>query len=50
MTYSYYLRCVPLPFPYRVKRLDAPRMQHIASSVVDVEGARLIEEWIKQLR
>ena len=34
----------------RMKRLDAPRMPRVASSVVDEEGARLIEEWIKQLR
>ncbi len=35
---------------WRMKRLDAPRMPRVGSSVVDENGALLIEEWIKQLK
>jgi uncharacterized repeat protein (TIGR03806 family) len=35
---------------WRMKQLDAPRMPRIASSVVDQEGVRLVEEWIKEMK
>ena len=35
---------------YRMKRLDAPRMPRVASSVVDDEGVKLVEEWIKGMK
>jgi hypothetical protein len=34
---------------YRMRKLGLGRMPHVASSVVDEEGAKLIEEWIKGL-
>ena len=33
----------------RMKRLDADRMPHVASSVVDNDAVKLIEAWINQL-
>jgi hypothetical protein len=35
---------------YRMKRVDATRMPRIASSIVDEEGVRVVEEWIKAMR
>ncbi len=35
--------------PYRMRRLGLGRMPHIASNVVDGEGAELIEKWIKEM-
>jgi uncharacterized repeat protein (TIGR03806 family) len=34
---------------YRMRKLGLGRMPHIASNVVDTEGAELIEQWIKGL-
>jgi hypothetical protein len=34
----------------RMKTTDATRMPRIASSVVDEEGVKLVEEWIKEMR
>jgi uncharacterized repeat protein (TIGR03806 family) len=34
----------------RMKKTDATRMPRIASSVVDEEGVRIVEEWIKEMR
>jgi len=35
---------------YRMKKLGLGRMPHIASNVVDDQGVKLIQEWIKQLQ
>jgi uncharacterized repeat protein (TIGR03806 family) len=35
---------------HRMGRLGLGRMPHIASNVVDQEGVRLIEQWIKEMR
>jgi uncharacterized repeat protein (TIGR03806 family) len=35
---------------YRMRQTGAARMPRIASSVVDEEGVRLVEEWIKEMR
>jgi uncharacterized repeat protein (TIGR03806 family) len=35
---------------YRMKRLDAPRMPRVASSVVDEEGVKIVEQWIKEMK
>lgn len=35
--------------PFRMARLGLGRMPHIASSVVDEEAVKLLQEWIKQL-
>jgi uncharacterized repeat protein (TIGR03806 family) len=35
---------------YRMKLLGLGRMPHVASSVVDEKGARLVEEWVRNLR
>jgi hypothetical protein len=37
-------------FVARMKRLGLGRMPHVASSVVDADGVKVIEEWIKSLR
>jgi uncharacterized repeat protein (TIGR03806 family) len=34
---------------YRMEKLGLGRMPHIASNVVDAEGAELIKEWIKEM-
>jgi uncharacterized repeat protein (TIGR03806 family) len=34
----------------RMKTTDATRMPRIASSVVDEEGVKIVEEWIKEMR
>ena len=34
---------------YRMKQVNEHRMPRVASSVVDADGVRLVEEWIKQL-
>jgi uncharacterized repeat protein (TIGR03806 family) len=34
---------------YRMRKLGLGRMPHIASNVVDEEGARVIEQWIKKM-
>jgi uncharacterized repeat protein (TIGR03806 family) len=35
---------------YRMKKLGLGRMPHVASLVVDEKGAKLIEDWVRQLR
>jgi uncharacterized repeat protein (TIGR03806 family) len=36
--------------PHRMRKLGLGRMPHVASNVVDEEAAKLIEEWIRQIK